>query len=239
MLLQVTDLHVKYGNIEVLHGINLQVGQGEIVTIVGANGAGKSTTLLTISGLVKPSKGTILLEGRPLEKMKAHEIVEAGIAQVPEGRRVFGTLTTQENLGLGAFTRNDPQKIKKNLDWIYGLFPILAERKQQLAGTLSGGEQQMLAIGRGLMSEPKVLLMDEPSLGLAPLLVRAIFQTIKEINATGVTVVLVEQNARAALKLAHRGYVLDLGRIAAEDQASVLLADPKVQSVYLGGHAGA
>jgi branched-chain amino acid transport system ATP-binding protein len=239
MLLQVTDLHVKYGNIEVLHGINLQVGQGEIVTIVGANGAGKSTTLLTISGLVKPSKGTILLEGRPLEKMKAHEIVEAGIAQVPEGRRVFGTLTTQENLGLGAFTRNDPQKIKKNLDWIYGLFPILAERKQQLAGTLSGGEQQMLAIGRGLMSEPKVLLMDEPSLGLAPLLVRAIFRTIKEINATGVTVVLVEQNARAALKLAHRGYVLDLGRIAAEDQAAALLADPKVQSVYLGGHAGA
>ena len=239
MLLQVTDLHVKYGNIEVLHGINLQVGQGEIVTIVGANGAGKSTTLLTISGLVKPSKGTILLEGRPLEKMKAHEIVEAGIAQVPEGRRVFGTLTTQENLGLGAFTRNDPQKIKKNLDWIYGLFPILAERRQQLAGTLSGGEQQMLAIGRGLMSEPKVLLMDEPSLGLAPLLVRAIFQTIKEINATGVTVVLVEQNARAALKLAHRGYVLDLGRIAAEDQAAALLADPKVQSVYLGGHANA
>ena len=239
MLLQVTDLHVKYGNIEVLHGINLQVGQGEIVTIVGANGAGKSTTLLTISGLVKPSKGTILLEGRPLEKMRAHEIVEAGIAQVPEGRRIFGTLTTQENLGLGAFTRNDPRKIKKNLDWIYGLFPILLERKQQLAGTLSGGEQQMLAIGRGLMSEPKVLLMDEPSLGLAPILVRAIFQTIKEINASGVTVVLVEQNARAALKLAHRGYVLDLGRIAAEDSAAALLAAPKVQSVYLGGHARA
>jgi branched-chain amino acid transport system ATP-binding protein len=239
MLLQVTDLHVKYGNIEVLHGINLRVGQGEIVTIVGANGAGKSTTLLTISGLVKPSKGTILLEGRPLEKMRAHEIVEAGIAQVPEGRRIFGTLTTQENLSLGAFTRNDPQKIKKNLDWIYGLFPILLERKQQLAGTLSGGEQQMLAIGRGLMSEPKVLLMDEPSLGLAPILVRAIFQTIKEINASGVTVVLVEQNARAALKLAHRGYVLDLGRIAAEDSAAALLADPKVQSVYLGGHARA
>jgi len=239
MLLQVNDLHVKYGNIEVVHGINLQVGQGEIVTIVGANGAGKSTTLLTISGLVKPSKGTILLEGRPLEKMKAHEIVEAGIAQVPEGRRVFGTLTTEENLKLGAFTRHDQQKIKKNLDWIYGLFPILSERKQQLAGTLSGGEQQMLAIGRGLMSEPKVLLMDEPSLGLAPLLVRAIFQTIKEINAAGVTVVLVEQNARAALKLAHRGYVLDLGRIAAEDSAAALLADPKVQSVYLGGHARA
>jgi branched-chain amino acid transport system ATP-binding protein len=239
MLLQVNDLHVKYGNIEVVHGINLQVGQGEIVTIVGANGAGKSTTLLTISGLVKPSKGTILLEGRPLEKMKAHEIVEAGIAQVPEGRRVFGTLTTEENLKLGAFTRNDQQKIKKNLEWIYGLFPILLERKQQLAGTLSGGEQQMLAIGRGLMSEPKVLLMDEPSLGLAPLLVRAIFKTVQQINAAGVTVVLVEQNARAALKLAHRGYVLDLGRIAAEDTAAALLADPKVQSVYLGGHAHA
>ena len=239
MLLQVNDLHVKYGNIEVLHGINLQVGQGEIVTMVGANGAGKSTTLLTISGLVKPSKGTILLEGRPLQKMRADEIVKAGVAQVPEGRRIFGTLTTEENLGLGAFTRNDPQKIKKNLDWIYGLFPILEERRQQLAGTLSGGEQQMLAIGRGLMSEPKVLLMDEPSLGLAPLLVRAIFKTIREINATGVTVVLVEQNARAALKLAHRGYVLDLGRIAAEDTAAALLADAKVQSVYLGGHARA
>ncbi len=239
MLLQINDLHVKYGNIEVVHGINLQVGQGEIVTIVGANGAGKSTTLLTISGLVKPSKGTILLEGRPLEKMKAHEIVEAGIAQVPEGRRIFGTLTTEENLNLGAFTRNDQQKIKKNLEWIYGLFPILLERRQQLAGTLSGGEQQMLAIGRGLMSEPKVLLMDEPSLGLAPLLVRAIFKTVQQINAAGVTVVLVEQNARAALKLAHRGYVLDLGRIAAEDTAAALLADPKVQSVYLGGHAHA
>jgi len=239
MLLQVNDLHVKYGNIEVVHGINLQVGQGEIVTIVGANGAGKSTTLLTISGLVKPSKGTILLEGRPLEKMRAHEIVEAGVAQVPEGRRIFGTLTTEENLNLGAFTRNDPQKIKKNLDRVYGLFPILLERKQQLAGTLSGGEQQMLAIGRGLMSEPKVLLMDEPSLGLAPLLVRAIFKTVQEINAAGVTVVLVEQNARAALKLAHRGYVLDLGRIAFEDSAAALLADPKVQSIYLGGHVHA
>ena len=185
MLLQVNDLHVKYGNIEVVHGINLQVGQGEIVTIVGANGAGKSTTLLTISGLVKPSKGTILLEGRPLEKMKAHEIVEAGIAQVPEGRRIFGTLTTEENLNLGAFTRNDQQKIKKNLEWIYGLFPILLERKQQLAGTLSGGEQQMLAIGRGLMSEPKVLLMDEPSLGLGSAAGSSHFQTMQRDQCRG------------------------------------------------------
>jgi branched-chain amino acid transport system ATP-binding protein len=235
MLLQVTDLHVQYGNIEVLHGISLQVKEGEIVTIVGANGAGKSTTLLTISGLVKPSRGSIRFDGRALETMPAHEIVEAGVAQVPEGRRIFGTLTTQENLNLGAYTRNDPQLIKKNLDRIYALFPVLAERRQQLAGTLSGGEQQMLAIGRGLMSEPRVLLMDEPSLGLAPLLVRAIFATIKEINASGVTVVLVEQNARAALKLAHRGYVLDLGKIVVENSAALLLADPQVQSVYLGG----
>lgn len=235
MLLQATDLHVKYGNIEVIHGLNLQVNEGEIVSIVGANGAGKSTTLLTISGLIKPSKGSILFEGRPLEKMRAHEIVEAGVAQVPEGRRIFGTLTTQENLNLGGFTRHDSQRAKQILERIYTLFPILAERRQQLAGTLSGGEQQMLAIGRALMSEPKLLLMDEPSLGLAPLLVRTIFATIRQINASGVTVVLVEQNARAALKLAHRAYVLELGRIAVEDSAAALLADPKVQSVYLGG----
>ena len=234
MLLQVNDLHVRYGNIEVLHGIHLQVNQGEIVTIVGANGAGKSTTLLTISGLVKPVQGSILFDGQSLEKKPAHEIVELGIAQVPEGRRIFGTLTTQENLNLGAFTRNDAQKTKKNLDWIYTLFPPLAQRRTQLAGTLSGGEQQMLAIGRALMSEAKVLLLDEPSLGLAPMLVRTIFQTIRQINAAGVTIVLVEQNARAALKLAHRAYVLELGRIVIEGVARTLLADPNVQNAYLG-----
>ena len=234
MLLQVNDLHVRYGNIEVLHGIHLQVNQGEIVTIVGANGAGKSTTLLTISGLVKPSQGSILFDGQALEKKPAHEIVELGIAQVPEGRRIFGTLTTQENLNLGAFTRKDAQKTRKNLEWIYTLFPGLAKRRTQLAGTLSGGEQQMLAIGRALMSEAKILLLDEPSLGLAPMLVRTIFQTIREINAAGVTVVLVEQNARAALKLAHRAYVLELGKVVIENSAKALLADPNVQNAYLG-----
>ena len=234
MLLQVTDLHVKYGNIEVLHGINLQVGQGEIVTIVGANGAGKSTTLLTISGLVKPSKGTILLEGRPLEKMKAHEIVEAGIAQVPEGRRIFGTLTTQENLGLGAFTRNNPQKIKKNLDWIYGLFPILSERKQQLAGTLSGGEQQMLAIGRGLMAEPRLLILDEPSLGLSPILVEELFALIKRIHADGVSVLLVEQNVVQSLEIASRAYILAEGHCIMSGRSADIGADPNLKRAYLG-----
>jgi branched-chain amino acid transport system ATP-binding protein len=220
MLLQVTGLRVKYGNIEVLHGIDLRVERGEIVTIVGANGAGKSTLLLTISGLVKAAQGSIVFDGRPLDKLRADEIVEAGVAQVPEGRRIFGTLTTQENLNLGAFKRKDAQGIKSSQERIFALFPILA-------------------IGRGLMSDPKLLLMDEPSLGLAPLLVRAIFQTIKQINASGVTVLLVEQNARAALKLAHRGYVLDVGKVAAQDSAAALLADPMVQRVYLGGAAHA
>jgi len=233
--LQIVDLHVKYGNIEVLHGINLEVHQGEIVTILGANGAGKSTTLLTISGLVRPSSGAIYLEKVSLHKLAAHDIVQRGVAQVPEGRRIFGTLTVQENLNLGAFTSNDGAQDAKTLEWIYELFPVLAERRRQLAGTLSGGEQQMLAIGRALMSRPKVLLLDEPSLGLAPLLVKAIFQTLKEINSSGVTIVLVEQNARAALKLAHRGYVLELGHIVLADTAPALLNNPQVQSAYLGG----
>ncbi len=234
-MLQLVDLRVKYGNIEVLHGIRLTVKPGEIVTILGANGAGKSTTLLTISGLVKPSAGAVLLDETPLHKLPPHEVVRRGVAHVPEGRRVFGTLTVQENLNLGAFTRSDTAQIPKTLEWIYELFPILAERRRQLAGTLSGGEQQMLAIARGLMSQPRILLLDEPSLGLAPLLVKTIFETIKAINASGVTVVLVEQNARAALKLAHRGYVMELGRIALEDDAARLLANPDVQEAYLGG----
>lgn len=234
-MLQLVDVRVQYGNIEVLHGIRLTVKPGEIVTILGANGAGKSTTLLTISGLVKPAAGAVLLGEVPLHKLPPHEVVRQGVAHVPEGRRVFGTLTVQENLNLGAFTRSDTAQIPKTLEWIYELFPILAERRRQLAGTLSGGEQQMLAIARGLMSQPRILLLDEPSLGLAPLLVKTIFETIKAINASGVTVVLVEQNARAALKLAHRGYVMELGRIVLEDHAARLLANPDVQKAYLGG----
>ncbi|NLZ16902.1 MAG: ABC transporter ATP-binding protein [Desulfobulbaceae bacterium] len=235
MLLEIKDLHVKYGNVEVLHGINLEVGEGEIVTILGANGAGKSTTLLAISGLVKASQGEILFEGRPLHKLPAHQVVKARISQSPEGRRVFGTLTVQENINLGAYTITDKEQIARTRKWIYELFPRLDERKHQLAGTLSGGEQQMLAIGRALMSDPKILLLDEPSLGLAPLLVKAIFQTIQEINASGVTVVLVEQNAKAALRLAHRGYVLEVGNIILSGQADDLLTNPEVLDAYLGG----
>jgi branched-chain amino acid transport system ATP-binding protein len=236
MILKVENLHVKYGQVEVLHGIDLHVNKGEIVAILGANGAGKSTTLLAISGLVKPSDGTIFFEEAPISKSPAHKIVEMGIAQAPEGRRVFSTLTVQENLNLGAFTNRDGANVARTSGWIYELFPVLQERKSQLAGTLSGGEQQMLAIGRALMANPKVLLLDEPSLGLAPILVKAIFKTLKEINAAGLTIVLVEQNARAALKLAHRGYVFEVGNVVLEDSADALLADPNVQNAYLGGN---
>ncbi len=235
MLLQIVDLKVKYGNIEALHGINLEVKEGEIVTILGANGAGKSTTLMTISGLLRPSHGAIYFNKIALHKKPAHEIVKLGISQVPEGRRIFDTLTVQENLNLGAFTCKDKLQVKKTLEWIYELFPILAERKKQLAGTLSGGEQQMLAIARALMSQPKILLLDEPSLGLAPLLVKSIFQALKEINKQGVTILLVEQNARAALKLAHRGYVMEVGNIVLADTTENLLSNPEVQQAYLGG----
>lgn len=235
MLLEIKNLHVKYGNVEVLHGINLHVDEGEIVTILGANGAGKSTTLLAISGLVKPSAGEILFGGNPLHKLPAHKVVKERITQSPEGRRVFGTLTVQENLNLGAFTSKNTERIKKTQEWIFELFPRLKERRGQLAGTLSGGEQQMLAIGRSLMSNPRILLLDEPSLGLAPILVKAIFETVREINQSGVTVVLVEQNARVALKLAHRGYVMEVGNIVLQDSAEALLANPEVRDAYLGG----
>jgi branched-chain amino acid transport system ATP-binding protein len=234
-MLDIKNLYVKYGHVEVLHGIGFSVKQGEIVTILGANGAGKSTTLMSISGLVRASGGEILFNGTPIHKLPANKIVEHGITQSPEGRRVFGTLTVQENLNLGAFTSKDKERSQKNLKWIYELFPRLEERKAQLAGTLSGGEQQMLAIGRALMASPKILLLDEPSLGLAPLLVKAIFETVREINRSGVTVILVEQNARAALKLAHRGYVMEVGNIVLQDNAKALLANPDVQSAYLGG----
>ena len=235
MLLEIRDLHVKYGNVEVLHGIDLKIHQGEIVAILGANGAGKSTMLWAISGLIRASEGLILFEEKQIQRMPAHDIVKLGVTQAPEGRRIFGTLTVEENLKLGAFVASDRVQMNKNRAWIYELFPVLAERRRQLGGTLSGGEQQMLTIGRALMANPKLLLLDEPSLGLAPLLVKTIFQTIREINRAGVTIVLVEQNARAALKLAHRGYVMEVGRIVLSDSAERLLADEDVQKAYLGG----
>jgi branched-chain amino acid transport system ATP-binding protein len=235
MLLEIRDLRVKYGNVEVLHGINLAVDEGEIVAILGANGAGKSTTLMAISRIVKSSTGSIELGGKALHRLKAHDVVKEGVIQVPEGRRIFNALTVEENLSLGAFVRHDSARIAKVRKWIYELFPILKERSGQMGGTLSGGEQQMLAIARGLMAEPKILLLDEPSLGLAPLLAKAIFRTLEQINKAGVTIVLVEQNARAALKLANRGYILEVGNIVLEDSASTLLANPEVQKAYLGG----
>jgi branched-chain amino acid transport system ATP-binding protein len=235
MLLSVRDLRVKYGSVEALHGINLSVNEGEIVAILGANGAGKSTTLLAVSGIVRSAGGAVEFGGKPIHTLKAHDIVREGVIQVPEGRRIFNTLTVEENLALGAFVRADAGGIAKTREWIYELFPILKERREQLGGTLSGGEQQMLAIARGLMAEPKILLLDEPSLGLAPLLVKAIFRTLEQINRAGVTIVLVEQNARAALKLAHRGYILEVGNIVLEDSAPALLANPEVRKAYLGG----
>ncbi|MDM8215509.1 ABC transporter ATP-binding protein [Desulfovibrio piger] len=234
-LLTLSDIRVRYGSVEVLHGINLRVEEGEIVTILGANGAGKSTTLLTISGLVRPSSGEITFDGKALLKIPSHEVVNLGIAQSPEGRRVFGPMTVLENLRLGAFSVRDEQTTARTLEWIFELFPRLYERRQQLAGTLSGGEQQMLAIGRALMAQPRLLLLDEPSLGLAPLLVRSIFETVRTINERGVTVLIVEQNARAALKLATRGYVLEVGNMVKEGRADELLADPSVREAYLGG----
>lgn len=234
-LLSLSGIRVRYGSVEVLHGVDLRVEEGEIVTILGANGAGKSTTLLTISGLVRPSSGEITFDGKALLKIPSHEVVNLGIAQSPEGRRVFGPMTVLENLRLGAFSVRDEQTTARTLEWIFELFPRLYERRQQLAGTLSGGEQQMLAIGRALMAQPRLLLLDEPSLGLAPLLVRSIFETVRSINERGVTVLIVEQNARAALKLATRGYVLEVGNMVKEGRAEELLADPSVREAYLGG----
>ena len=235
MLLTIDNLRVNYGNVEALHGISLEVAEGEIVTILGANGAGKSTTLNAISGLVRITGGSIHFQETALHKLPAHEIVKLKVTQSPEGRRVFGTLTVEENLMLGAFTSVNTARIRASREWIFELFPRLAERAKQLAGTLSGGEQQMLAIGRALMSNPKILLLDEPSLGLAPILVKSIFETVKAINSSGVTVILVEQNAKAALKLAHRGYVMEVGNIVLADSAANLLQNRQVQQAYLGG----
>jgi branched-chain amino acid transport system ATP-binding protein len=237
-VLEIQGLEVRYGGVRALHGIDLVVREGEIVTLLGANGAGKSTTLRTVSGLLRPAAGRILYQGRDVHAVPAHQLVHRGIAHAPEGRRLFGTLTVRENLVLGAFTRGDSQAVEETQAWVMSLFPPLREREDQLAGTLSGGEQQMLAIARALMGNPRLLLLDEPSLGLAPLVVKTIFRTIREINqARGVTIVLVEQNARAALRLAHRGYVMEVGRIVLEDAAAALAANPRVQGAYLGGRA--
>ena len=234
-LLTLENLHVYYGQVHALKGITLEVAQGEIVTLIGANGAGKSTILRAISGLVPAAQGTLTFAGQPLNGVPAHKIVARGLTHAPEGRQIFATLTVVENLNMGAYTLGgDKAAIAANRRRVFELFPRLEERQRQLGGTLSGGEQQMLCIGRALMANPQLLLLDEPSLGLAPLLVKLIFETIQEINARGVTVLLVEQNARAALKIAHRGYVLETGQVALTGPAAELLRDDRVRRAYLG-----
>lgn len=235
-LLTVEDLHIFYDTIKALKGISLEVKEGEIVTVLGANGAGKSTLLKAVSGLLPIRSGNIKLREEKLNGVPAHEIVEKGISHVPEGRKVFPTLTVEENLNLGAYIqRKDKGKISEAKERIFRLFPILQERRRQLAGTLSGGEQQMLAIGRGLMSTPQILLLDEPSLGLAPTLLKQVFETIQQINTQGISILLVEQNARKALGIANRGYIFETGRIALEGTADKLQTDDRVRRAYLGG----
>lgn len=232
--LELQNVHTFYGNIHALQGISIDVKDGEIVTLIGANGAGKSTTLRTISGILQPREGAVKLDGQPISGMPAHEIVEKGVCQVPEGRRIFSRMTVRENLEMGAFSRKDKSAIPGDMDRVFELFPRLAERIGQKGGTLSGGEQQMLAIGRAMMARPKILLLDEPSMGLAPILVETIFRTVQEINAQGVTVLLVEQNAVMALQIAHRGYVLETGTIVLADTAENLRQNETVQKAYLG-----
>jgi branched-chain amino acid transport system ATP-binding protein len=233
-MLEVNDIHTYYGNIHALKGISLTVEKGEIVTLIGSNGAGKTTTLRSISGLQKPRQGSILLEGKDIGPLKAHEVVSAGVAMVPEGRGIFARLTVSENLDLGAYTRKDRTGIQQDLDRVFHIFPRLKERQRQVAGTLSGGEQQMLATGRALMTRPRLLLMDEPSMGLAPVLVEAIFDVIKVINQEGTTILLVEQNALMALSIANRGYVIQTGQIVLQDSAANLKNNEMVQKAYLG-----
>ena len=235
-MLKINDLHVNYGGIEALRGISLEVPDGKIVTLIGANGAGKSTTLRTITGLVKAVSGSIQWDGEEILGKPIDKIVTTGIAMSPEGRRVFPDMTVLENLKIGAYLRKDKAEIEKDIQWVYSLFPRLEERSWQLAGTLSGGEQQMLAVGRALMSRPKLLLLDEPSLGLAPLVVQDIFSIVREINRQGVTVLLIEQNANMALKIADVAYVLETGRITMSGTGAELLADERVKEAYLGKH---
>lgn len=234
-MLEIKDIHVYYGAIHAIKGVSLTVRQGEIVTLIGSNGAGKSTTLRTVSGLLKPKEGDILFEGESIAGRPAQSIVKLGISQVPEGRRIFANMTVMENLELGAFSRDDADGIEADMNMVFERFPRLLERKEQAAGTLSGGEQQMLAMGRALMSRPRLLLLDEPSMGLAPLLIREIFSIIVDINKTGTTVLLVEQNANMALSIAHRAYVLETGRIALSGDAKELAASEEVRKAYLGG----
>ena len=234
-MLKIDNIHVYYGAIHALKGVSLEVRKGEIVTLIGANGAGKSTTLRTVSGLLAPKSGGISFLGENIAGMPAHEIVKHGISQVPEGRRIFAEMSVQENLELGAFTRKDKDGVAKDFDLVYRRFPRLEERRKQQAGTLSGGEQQMLAMGRALMSRPKLLLLDEPSMGLAPLLIKEIFSIIEDINREGTTVLLVEQNANMALSIAHRAYVMETGRITLQGAAKDLAASEDVRKAYLGG----
>ena len=234
-LLELRDVHTYYGNIHALKGISLTIDQGEIVTLIGSNGAGKSTTLKTISGLLRPREGEIWFDGKRLDGTPAHEVVVLGISQAPEGRRIFPRMTVRENLEMGAFQREKGSERDADFERVYTLFPRLKERLNQKGGTLSGGEQQMLAIGRALMARPKVLLHDEPSMGLAPILVEQIFEIVKDINASGTTVLLVEQNALMALGIAKRGYILQTGEIVLQDVADRLMTNPEVQKAYLGG----
>ncbi len=233
-MLSLKEVHLHYGAIHALRGISLEVEQGQIVTLIGANGAGKSSTLMTISGILKLTSGRIIFEGEELTHLPAHTIVQRGISQVPEGRRIFPTLTVLENLEMGAYTRAKAAEVRHDLDRVFQLFPLLKDRRSQLGGTLSGGEQQMLAIGRALMARPRLLLLDEPSLGLAPKLVETIFEVIREINAQSTTILLVEQNAHMALRIAARGYVMEVGRIVLADDAETLMANGEVRSAYLG-----
>ena len=234
-MLKLKNIKTYYGNIQALKGVSIDVSEGEIITLIGANGAGKTTTLMSISGIVPPRSGEILFEDKPIHQLPGNEIVAMGLSQVPEGRRIFPYLTVSENLDMGAFLRGDSDGIKEDIDYIFELFPILAERRNQAGGTLSGGEQQMLAISRALMAKPRLLLLDEPSLGLAPLVVKQIFDIIRKINSEqGTTIFLVEQNANMALKIADRGYVMENGKITLTDTAASLLANDDVRKAYLG-----
>ncbi|CCZ04644.1 ABC transporter ATP-binding protein [Bovifimicola ammoniilytica] len=233
-MLKIEDLYVSYGMINAIKGVSFEVNEGEVVSLIGANGAGKTTILHTITGLLKPKSGSVMFEGKELTTTPAHEIVKLGMAHVPEGRRVFADLSVYDNLMLGAYTRKDKNEIAKTLEMVYERFPRLEERKKQTAGTLSGGEQQMLAMGRALMSKPRIILMDEPSMGLSPLFVNEVFDIIKKISASGTTVLLVEQNAKKALSISDRAYVLETGKIALTGKASDLINDDKIKKAYLG-----